>query len=304
MPKLQEIAEKRSTSMFRRKAVLLGIAAIFACMVFGLRMQAQCKNSDDWLIIFSSSSNTLSGTVKNCGPDLFCRTTRITPVADSSASAFDNKDATNYPNVLSLDNVYQVVYGVKVYDVSNADNSTSTRDCLFNYGNADVYTGAGNLLQGLVTWTSNDDLFSCTQYGEVPDNDQGILECSSSQKIHGLTINGVTVPIGSHRGRVSFPVSGTIKDPDCASGTETFNGSLKLQDSSVHGSKTDNITVSLTGMHLTGQATCTTSDLVSLFTTQYDLRVGGHSNQAQLDRKEPGLKMKIHALQFASELEQ
>ena len=289
--------------MFRRKAVLLGIAAIFACMIFGLRMQAQCKNSDDWLIIFSSSSNTLSGTVKNCGPDLFCRTTRITPVADSSASAFDNKDATNYPNVLSLDNVYQVVYGVKVYDVSNAYNVAATRDCQGSYGNADVHTGAGNLLQGLVTWTNNDTLFSCNEDG-VSDRDPNIISCSSSERIHGLTINGVAVRIGSHHGGFSFPVSGTIKDPDCASGTETFNGSLKLQDSSVHGSKTDNITVSLTGMHLTGQATCTTSDLVSLFTTQYDLRVGGHSNQAQLDRKEPGLKMKIHALQFASELEQ
>jgi len=266
-------------------------------------MQAQCHDSDDWSVSFNSSSNTLSGTVKNCGPDLFCRTTRITPVADSSSSAFDNKDP-NYPNELSLDNVYQVIYGVKVYDVSNADNSTSTRDCLFNYGNADVHTGAGNLLQGLVTWTSNDDLFSCTQYGEVPDNDQGILECSSSQKIHGLTINGVTVPIGSHRGRVSFPVSGTIKDTDCASGAETFNGSLTLQDSTVHGSKTDNITVSLTGMHLTGQATCATSDFISLFTTQYDLRVGGHYDQAQLDWKNPGEKMKIRTLQFVSELDQ
>jgi len=286
--------------MFGRKAALLGIAAIFTGMLFGLRLQAQCKNSDDWYMIFSSNSYTLSGTITNCGLGLLCRTTRITPVADSNASALNTKDPNT--NEISLNNVYQVVYGVKVYDLSNAHNSTRTQDCGGSYGNADAHTGTGNLLQGLVTWISNDTLFTC-ELGGLP---LGLVSCSSSEKIHGLAINGVAVPVGNHRAAISLPVSGIIKEPGCALGTETFNGSLTLQESSVHGSTTDNITVSLTGMHLTGQATCTTSDLVSLFTTQYDLKVGGHSDEAELDDgyQQQGYKMRVSTLQFVSELDQ
>src|SRR5882724_2496104 len=168
--------------MFRRKAVLLGIAAIFAGMVFGLHLQAQCINSDSYYIIFSSSSHTISGTIKKCGSDLSCTTTRITPVADSSASALYTKDPAS--NEMSLDNVYQVINGVKVYDLSNTDNSTGTEDCGTDYGNADVHLGAGNLLQGLVTWTSNDDLFSCVP--SYDSNKLGGVSCSSAEKIHGL----------------------------------------------------------------------------------------------------------------------
>ena len=283
--------------MFRRKAVLLGITAIVIGMLFGLRLQAQCKNSDDYLYVFTSSSHTISGTIKNCDLDGFCRTTRIAPVADSSVSTFYDKDRPS--NEISLDNVYQAVYGVRVYDLSNVDNSTSAFDCGGSYGHADAHIGAGNLLQGLVTWASNDNLFTCDYF-----DDRGVIHCSSAQKISGLTINEVAVPVGNHQGGVSFPVSGNIKDPACTSGTETFNGSLTLQDSSVHGSGTGNLTVSLTGMYLTGQATCTTLGLVNLFTTQYDLRVSGHSDWAQMDWEEAALKFKVRTLQFASELDQ
>lgn len=283
--------------MFRRKAILLGIAAIVIGMLFGLRLQAQCINPDDYLYIFTSSSHTISGTVKNCELDGSCRTTRIAPVADSSTTAFYNKELAT--NEISLDNVYQAVYGVKVYDLSNVDNTTSTADCFGVNGHADAHIGTGSLLEGLVTWTSNDNLFTCDYF-----DDRGAVHCSSSQKISGLTINGVAVPVGNHRGGVSLPVSGTIKDTVCVSGTETFNGSLTLQESSIHGSGTGNLTVSLTGMHLTGQATCTTLGLVNLFTTQYDLRVSGHSDLAQMDGEEAYLKFGIHTLQFASELDQ
>jgi len=69
-----------------------------------------------------------------------------------------------------------------------------------------------------------------------------------------------------------------------------------LQDSSIHGSGTDNLTVLLSGMHLTGQATCTTSASVNMFTTQYDLRVGGHSDQAQLDSLFSGAAQDFYGL--------
>jgi len=278
--------------MFNPKAALLWIATIFACTLFGIHLQAQSCNPDNSYIDFYSEANTISGTIKHCGLNLTCITTRTPPVADSTAPFSFAKHRK------SLDNVYQVVHGVTAYNISNADNSTFSVDCDNSYGNADASTGAGSLLQGLVTWTSNDAPFNC-----VPNGDEAAVNCESPQIINGLTINGVAVPSGNYPAGAAFPVSGSIKDSDCAFGTETFEGSLVLQEAALQGNPTDNPRLAHTGMHLTGQATCTALGSVKLFTTQYDLKIGGSSDKGRLFWS-PQTYISVGTLQLTSQIVQ
>jgi len=274
------------------------IAAMVACALMCPCMQAQgvCRYPDGQFMTFASNTYAISGTIKNCELNFPCTTTRIPPVADT-ASIIPPIYSTN-----TLNSAYQVVYGVTVYDFSGTNNNSSSTDCFDNKGFAEATTGTGSLLQGLVTWTSNDVPFGCTPTS-VDIN--GNVDCNSAEVTRGLVINGVTVPIGSYPAGTAFPVSGTIKDPGCALGTETFNGSVTLQETSVQGVGTDTLTVATTGMHLTGQATCATLGQINVFTTQYDLRVGGDTHKATLDFPYPSIyKMGVGTLQFTAQLAQ
>jgi len=287
--------------MFSPKAILSGIAVIVACALIDPYLQAQggCRDPDSQFMTFISTSYAVSGTVKHCELNLPCTTMRIIPVGDS-ASIFPP-----FSRGIILNSAYQTVYDVKVYDFSNVQDGTYISDCSVDTGDegdASAATGTGSLLQGLITWTSNNAPFNC-----VPTSafEGGNVDCNSAEVTQGLVINGVVVPIGNYPAGTSFPISGKVKDPGCALGVETFNGSLILQDSSVQGSGTDNITLSTTGMHVTGQATCTMLGQVNVFTTQYDLRVGGSTHKAKLDNGySNSFKMGTGNLQLTAQLVQ
>jgi hypothetical protein len=48
-----------------------------------------------------------------------------------------------------------------------------------------------------------------------------------------------------------------------------------LQEFQISGVGTNNLSIKLTGLHLVGDATCTSLSLVTLFTTHYDLAIAG-----------------------------
>jgi len=96
-------------------------------------------------------------------------------------------------------------------------------------------------------------------------------------KTQALIINGVTIAPGTFPAGVSFPVTGPINDPQCFFGAETFSGTLVAQETQFTGDGTTAPSIKLTGLHLVGDATCSTQETIALtlFRTHYDLAIGG-----------------------------
>jgi len=135
--------------MFRRKAVLLGITAIVIGMLFGLRLQAQCKNADDYLYIFTVARMRYPAQLRTADQMVFCRTTRIAPVADSSVSTFYDKDRPS--NEISLAQRLPGRLWVRVYDLRTSITlpAPSTvavlRPCRCAHRCRESATGSGHL---------------------------------------------------------------------------------------------------------------------------------------------------------------
>ena len=249
--------------MISRYAILTSIAAGFCCAVVASHVRAQTAT-------FSSEADAISGTVQKCVLDelpIICTTTTIAPV-DQSNTVTSGSNSTTAPDAA------QTVYGVELYDLSTVDDSTSDSDTSSaDDGTGEASTGQASLLQGLITWTTNHDLLSCSPDPSTP----GQLDCMSTETTSGLKINGVAIPAGTYSAGASFAVSGPVQDPTCLLGQETFTGSLVAQVSTTQGIGTPQALIDLIGWHLTGQAVCTTAGLVNLFNTQYDLKVAGPS---------------------------
>ena len=287
--------------MFSLKTILPGITIIASGLIVS-HMQGQCSNPDTMYMNFASNASALSGTVKHCELSLPCTITMIPPVGDSAAFFIPT-----VPGNITLGSAYQAIHGVKVYNFSNVNNYTLSTDCPSDggdFGLSNSSTDAGSLLQGLVTWTGHNIDINCIPAPEGDDG--GKVGCVSVEMTNGLSVNGVAVPVGTYPAGTSFPVTGKIKDAGCTFGTETFTGSLTLQDSSVVGSGTDNLAIFASGMRLTGQAMCTTPGLGTIFTTQYDLKVGGSINKVKLDygTSSGSFKMSVGSLQLTAQLAQ
>ena len=95
--------------------------------------------------------------------------------------------------------------------------------------------------------------------------------------VTSLTLGGTRVPPGTYPPGTQFPVTGTISDPGCLLGSETFKGVWTVLSSTLSGQGTREVTWTVNNGELTGTATCKTAALVTLFTDQVDLKVGGPS---------------------------
>lgn len=288
--------------MFSLKTVLPGIATIIASGLIVSHMQGQCSNPDTMYMRFASNASALSGTVKHCELNLPCTITMIPPVGDSAAII-----PLTVPGNITLGSAYQAIHGVTVYNFSNVNNYAISADCPSDDGDIGLgnsSTDSGSLLQGLVTWTGHSIDLKCIPAPEGDDG--GKVGCDSVEMTNGLAVNGIALPVGTYPAGTSFPVTGKIKDSGCTFGTETFSGSLTLQDSSVLGSGTENLTLLTSGMHLTGHATCASPGLGTIFTTQYDLKVGGNIIKSKLDygTSSGSFKMSVGSLQLTAQLAQ
>jgi len=214
---------------------------------------------------FSSEADSVSGTVTKTLVGVLPSTVTIAAVDQSNTVDSGSNDD-------SAASASQNVFGVDVYNFTNVNDSTSDSDAPgTDGGTADAATSNGSLLNGLVTWTSNDDPLACRPDSSNPEQ----IDCTSVGTTQRLAIAGVAVPPATYPAGSSFPVAGALNDPTCLQGTETFSGTLVLQESQVTGLGTNHVAIKLTGLHLVGDATCKSLSLVTLFTTHYDLAVAG-----------------------------
>ena len=237
---------------------------------------------------FSSVANAISGSVAKTFVGVLPSSVTIAPV-DQSATV------TSGSNSVPANSASKNVFGVEVYNLSTINDSTDDSDtAALDVGGATATTGAGSLLGGLVTWKSNSAPLACSPDTTVT----GQVDCESTQITTGLTINGATISTGPYPAGSSFTVTGKLTDPQCllVAGIESFSGSLVLQETHFSGVETDNVVLSEVGIHLVGDATCKTVGLVSLFSTHYDLAVGGTEiGDAQLYRKHRTPHASVHA---------
>ena len=219
---------------------------------------------------FSSEADAISGNVTKCLLTILpilCQTTTVGPV-DQSLTSVSGANSNNAPSAS------QDGFGINLYTVTNVADTTRDADTPANdSGSAEAATGTGSLLNELVTWTASDVAVTCT-----PDPSMaGQVDCSGSPTMSNLTLGGTRVPPGTYPPGTQFPVTGTISDPGCLLGLETFSGVWTVLPSTQSGQGTREVTWTVNNGELTGTATCKTAALVTLFTDQVDLKMGGPS---------------------------
>jgi hypothetical protein len=219
---------------------------------------------------FRSEADAIFGTVTRTNPGMHSDTVTINPVAESIVANDFSTGSDDAP----LSGSSQTIFGVLAYNFRNVDDFSRTDHTVTaNDGIAEAKTGEGSLLGGLIYWQSNDDRLACNPDAIIPKR----VDCSSTETIKGLLINRVAVHHGKYPAGTSFPVFGPVDDPNCQAKHEMFSGYLIAQESHITGLGTSGVTVSLTGMHLVGDATCSPAKAGPPFTTHYDLAVGGPS---------------------------
>ena len=219
---------------------------------------------------FHTEADAIYGTVTNTVSGMLPNTVSLYPV-DQSALYTDVYTDSNHVSDASKS---QSEFGVLVYNFRNIDNSTQLHYTgALDDGIAEAKTGEGSLLGGLIYWQSHDDRLTCNPNNSNPKR----VDCAATETITGLLINRAPVHHGKYSAGTSFPVFGSVNDPNCSPGRETFSGYLFAQESQITGLGTSGVTVSLTGMHLLGDAVCSSPMQGSSFTTHYDLAVGGPS---------------------------
>jgi hypothetical protein len=222
---------------------------------------------------FSAEADAIFGTLANTVSGMQ-PTPRMIPPQDASYAA--NQYVTSVSNAYHNTNASnsQTFFGVLVYNFRNIDNFAQTDYTVaVNDGIAEAKTGEGSLLGGLIYWQSQDDRLACHPDANIPNR----VDCAATEAITGLLINRVAVHHGKYPAGTSFPVFGPVDDPNCSPKQETFSGYLVTQESRITGLGTSGVTLSLTGMHLIGDATCSSALQGPSFTTHYDLAVGGPS---------------------------
>jgi hypothetical protein len=213
--------------------------------------------------IYGTVTNTVSGRPPNI--------VTVGPVDEAAVNTDFNTGSSNVPAASAS----QSIFAVPVYSVQNIDDSAQTDYTVSaDDGIAEAKTGQGSLLNGLISWQSNDNRLSCQPDATIPNR----VDCSSTETITGLVISRVAIHHGKYPAGTSFPVFGGINDPSCTvPGVETFSGYLILQESQITGLGTSGVTAGLTGMHLVGDATCISGVAGHSFITHYDLAISSPS---------------------------
>jgi len=222
---------------------------------------------------FSAEADAIFGTLTNT-VSVMLPTPRMILPQDVSYAA--NQYVTSISNANHTTNASnsQTFFGVLVYNFRNIDNFSQTDYTIaVNDGIAEAKTGEGSLLGGLIYWQSNDNRLTCRPDASIPNH----VDCAATEAITGLLINRAPVHPGKYPAGAAFPVFGPVDDPNCSPKQETFSGYLIAQENRVVGLGTSGVTLSLTGMHLVGDATCSSARSGPSFTTHYDLSVGGPS---------------------------
>ena len=239
-----------------------------ATLGFSRSAAAQTVNVAPPIVQFSSEADAISGSVTKTTLGLLQQpTVTIAPVDQSTTVTLGYND-------VPANSAVQNVFGVEVYNLSTIEDITLASDTgAQDSGQATANTGPGSLLGGLISWTSNSVPLFCFPDAHI----SGQVDCQDFAKTQALIINGVTITPGTFPAGVSFPVTGPINDSQCFFGAETFSGTLVAQETQFTGDGTTAPSIKLIGLHLVGDATCSTQETIALtlFRTHYDLAIGG-----------------------------
>lgn len=162
------------------------------------------------------------------------------------------------------------INGVSTYQSYNNTDSTDAADSGgSDDGDANVSTGTGSALGGLVSWANLFIKESCAPDSNIAQQ----VDCSTYASITDLSVDGKLVPAGNYNPGAVIPITGNIPDANCPLGIDSFNGSLVLDNSIV----SDGTPASDTeiAVDITGTATCLTAGLLPLYTTSYSEQIGG-----------------------------
>jgi hypothetical protein len=220
------------------------------------------------IVLFTTTNNAMWGWVVKTTADSQQQSATITPLAPTTVDASGNEEA-------NLTNATRSIFGVEAYNFTNVtDLTVNIPSGVQDSGQTTTNIGnGGSLLGGLITWNQNNVTLMCSVDAHIPLQ----INCGVTDYTEGLTINGVAVAPGYFPQGTSFPVAGPIDDSQCSSGSETFSGTLTPQELNILGNETTRPTIVLTGLHLVGDATCSSSGTGILFSTHYDLTVGNHT---------------------------
>jgi hypothetical protein len=223
---------------------------------------------------FSAESDAIFGTVTTTASGGVPNPTTILPQDIAYAASQFVNSIPNPSHTTDADKAL-TAFGVLVYNLLSIDDFAQTDyNLALDDGVAEAKTGAGSLLGGLIYWQSHDDRLACKPDANIMNH----VDCAATEVMTGLLINRVAVHLGKYPAGTAFPVFGPVTDTNCGPKQETFSGYLITQESRITGLGTSGVAMSMTGMHLAGDATC--SSAVSgrpPFTTHYDLAVGGPS---------------------------
>ncbi len=220
------------------------------------------------IVLFTTTDNAMWGWIVKTMADSQQQFATITPLAPTAIDSSGNDEA-------NLNNATRSIFGVEVYNFANVtDVTVNIPSGVQDSGQTTTNIGnGGSLLGGLITWNQNNVTLACSVDAHIPLQ----INCGVTDYTEGLTINGVAVAAGSFPQGTSFPVAGPINDSQCSSGSETFKGTLTPQELKVLGDATTRPTIVLTGLHVVGDATCSSPGTGDFFSAHYDLTVGNHT---------------------------
>jgi hypothetical protein len=243
-----------------RSMKTLAAALVVATFGLGNTGYAQTQKS----IQFSSEADSDSGTATQTLLGLL-PTSQTWGPDDQSETTASGSNSEPAPSVT------ENISGVTAYQSEDDDNSTDAGAGSDDQANASSSSGSGSALGGLITWNNLSIQITCVPDGNIADQ----IDCTTYETIGGLLINGVqALTAGSFAPGTSIPVSGDIPDTNCPLGTDSFSGNIVLNNS-VLNSGTEQGSDTQIALQITGTATCKTADLVTVYTTTYNLQIGG-----------------------------
>jgi hypothetical protein len=250
------------------------LATAFFVATFGLGSAGYAQTTKN-TFVFASEADSFSASATQITLGLLPSTSTVAPVDQSETT-------TSGSNSESAPFINENVNGVVIDQSEDNENSTDAGGS-GNQANASSSSGSGSALGGLVTWNNLSVQLTCLPDSNVGDQ----IDCTTYVTITGLFINGQpATTAGGIAPGTSIPVSGNIPDTNCPLGTDSFSGNIVL-DNSILNSGTEQGSDTEIAMQITGTATCKTADLVTLYTTTYNLQIGGPSISYDDEDDEP-----------------
>jgi hypothetical protein len=239
---------------------MLATALVVAAFGLGSAGYAQTQS-----IQFSSEADSDTGTATQTLAGLLPSQPQTWGPDDQSETT------TSGSNDEPASSVTESVNGVTTYQSEDDDNSTDAGAGSDDQANASSSTGSGSALGGLVSWDNLSIQETCLPDSSVTDQ----IDCTTYESITNLEVNGQpAITAGSFAPGTSISVTGNIPDTNCPLGTDSFNGTLVLDNSILNNGTKQGSDIEI-GLQIIGTATCETLGLVPIYTTNYNEQVGG-----------------------------